>query len=320
MHAELPRRRVLVAGGPSALFALRNLFSAEPLRLFEPVEADSFARARFVMQHHPCELMLVNDDLFLRELERTSRAAPSAEVLSWLVRPRDLPVLVLTGEEGPVVAQAYAHGAHLCLPRVMAMTYPPALAAALDRSLVGTEKCRASLRTQKQLAHCRRHMDRLVHLIWRATPMQGDVPWGTQRYAVERLQEELARVQRHGGALTVAVGDVHADKTDAAIHEWVTGVVSRAKRRCDVAGQYGLRGFLLLMVQTPKSGGVICCRRLQRLLQSPPEKGKSGRPLRASFGLASGPAETTTPQALLRVAEENLELARAGRNDGVVAE
>lgn len=316
MRSELPRRRVLVAAGPSALFAMRNLFASEPLRLWEPVEADGFSRARFIMQHHPCEVVLMNDDLFLREVEKTSEALRTGEVLTWLVRPRDLPVILLTAEEGPLVARAYAQGAHLCLARELAMTYPAALAAALDRAAVSTQRWRDYLRAHKQVAHCRRHMDRLVQLIWRASPVQGETPWGTQRYTLERLEEELARTARHGGTLTIALGEVQADKTDATVSEWVAEVMSRAKRRCDVAGQYGLRGFLLLMVQTPRSGGVTCCRRLQRLLQSATT---SRPPLRACFGLASAAAEKIMPQTLLRVAEQHLELARSGKNDGIVA-
>ena len=45
---------------------------------------------------------------------------------------------------------------------------------------------------------------------------------------------------------------------------------NRSKRRCDVAGQYGPQGFMLLLPQTPPEGAVHFCRRLQGLLDDVP--------------------------------------------------
>jgi PleD family two-component response regulator len=94
--------------------------------------------------------------------------------------------------------------------------------------------------------------------------------------------------------------------------------VARAKRRCDVAGQYGLRGFLLLMVQTPHEGGAACCRRLRETLEEQAAR-DARRSLRVWFGLASYTPEAGTPQALLRLAEQNLEGARCEVGDPVAA-
>ncbi len=315
MMLDMPRRRVLVAAGPAAIFSLRDLFSCPPLMHWEPVEADSFAKARFVMQHHPCEIMLVNEDLYQHEGD---------QALDWLTQTRAAPLIFLAGDKPSTVAQAYQHGAHMCLSRAMALACPALVATALDRAVALGEKHRTYHRLAKQLAQCRRHMDRLVHLIWRSAPADPDNSWCTQRHALERLHEEVARTQRHGGPLTLAVGEVQAGQP-AALNEpvaaWTTEVLARAKRRCDVAGQYGLRGFLLLMVQTPTNGGVLCCRRLQRLLQTVPPGGPGPRgPLRACFGLAASSPENTSPQCLLRFADKNLEMAKAGKNEGVVAD
>src|SRR5262245_13182053 len=309
LHADRPRRRVLVVAGASAVFSLRNLFAQDPLMAkWEPVEAESLARARFVMQHHPCELAIVHDDLLARERE---------QALSWLKRDHDTPLIVLAGDKGPMVAQAYQHGADICLTREMLATCPSILAAALERAVSLRARYQNAERAQQQVMHCRRHMDRLVNLIWRTTPMGGDSGWGSQRYTLERLQEEVSRVQRHGGAFTIAVAEMQPEKD--ALDNWTSELILKEKRRCDVAGQYGLRGFLLLMVQTPKAGGVMCCRRLQRLLQTRTERGPHG-PVRALFGLASCSPEIATPQALLRAAEQNLERAKTADSDGIVAE
>src|SRR5712664_4167882 len=92
MHADMPRRRVLVAAGASAVFALRNLFSDPLMMKWEPVEADNVTRARFIMQHHPCEVVLLNDDLFALEGE---------QALAWLAHGRQVPVIVLAADKGP---------------------------------------------------------------------------------------------------------------------------------------------------------------------------------------------------------------------------
>jgi len=309
MHADMPRRRVLVAAGASAVFSLRNLFAHETLSdRWEPVEAENLTKARFVMQHHPCEIALLSEEVFMHEGDYA---------LAWLTHGREVPVVVLTSDTATTVAAAYRHGADLCLSRDMAVACPAVLSAALDRAACLAEKYRGTRRTQTQLTHCRRHMDRLVNLIWRASPA-GEGEWGTQRYTLERLQEEMARVQRHGGPLTIAVGEVQP-ATAPAIAEWTSAVITRTKRRCDVAGQYGLDGFLLMMVLTPEAGGVTCCRRLQRLIKNAATEGGRG-PVRPAFGVASCATDVATPQALLRRAEQNLEHAKAGAGKGIVAE
>jgi diguanylate cyclase (GGDEF)-like protein len=265
------------------------------------------------MQHHPCDLMLVHEEVMQRDGDQG---------LAWLRQGRDTPLLFLAADKPHSFAQAYQDGADMCLVHDMVLRSPLVLAAALERAGSQLEKQRAHMRIHKQLLQCRRHVDRLVNLIWRATPVDAENQWCTQRYAMERLQEETARTKRHGGPFTLAVGEVQADPegTDG-VAEWMAKTITQAKRRCDVAGQYGMRGFVLLMVMTPKSGGMICCRRLQRLLQGLTDSAKGPRgPVRAHFGLASASPENCLPQTLLRLADQNLEMAKAGRNEGVVAE
>jgi PleD family two-component response regulator len=313
MRAYVPRRRVLVAAGASAVFSLRDLFAREPLDQFEPVEADSLARARFVMQHHPCDIMLMHEDVYHRAGDQG---------LAWLRQGRDVPLVFLAAEKPQTFSMAYREGADMCLSRDMALHCPELLAAALERAANMSDLRRGQRHAQQQLVQCRRHVDRLVNLIWRATPVDADNQWCTQRHTMERLQEEVARTQRHGGPFTLAVGELQAEDDapqDEVVSAWMADAIAKAKRRCDVAGQYGMRGFMLLMVLTPKSGGMICCRRLQRILQGDEAKGARG-PLRAAFGLASSTSESCTPEILLRIADQNLEMAKAGKNDGVVAE
>lgn len=307
MRSDCERRRVLVAAGPARENVLRDLFAAPALGRWEGVAADGLARARFVQQHHPCNLLLVDDDLLARD---------GWQGLAWLTDGSAAAVVFLSAAVSETVTRAYRHGVHVWLPRDLALADPALLAAALDRAAQLGETEGKLLRTTEQLTQARRHVDRLVGLIWRSAPGADHQPHlFSQRYMLERLEEELARSRRHGTPLTLAVGEVRPP--EAAPEEpvdWV-GVASarlaRAKRACDVAGQYGPQGFLLLLVHTPKEGGVVCCRRLLHVLEQPEADGASDPPLRAYFGLASMTEEAATPQRLLRTAEQNLEAAKS---------
>ncbi len=313
MRTDPERRRVLVAARPAEEPSLRPVFASEPLAGWEPVLADSFHGARFTLQHTACDILLVDEGLCCHE---------GPEGLTWLTRQQDVPMVFLAGNDAEGCTHAYDSGAAICLPRRMTLDHPPLLAAALKRAVREGELLRSHRRTRESLYQCRRQVDRLVNLLWRTVPMDTQTHWCSQRHILERLQEEVSRCGRHGTPLTVAVGEVQAeDKADPDAGQWVAQRLTRVKRRCDVAGQYGLSGFLLLMVQTPPKGGEVCCRRLQSALEEPglPPAGPHG-PVRAYFGVAGYGGATATPQALLRAAEERLEAARAGAEERVVAE
>ncbi len=325
MPADNMRRRVLLAAGPSAAGPIRQLFLHGPLDSWEAVEADSFAQVRFIAKHNPCDLALVHEDLLHREGE---------PALAWIAQNHDIPVVFLTSYHAETITRAYRQGVTVCLPRDLSLAHPWLLDAALERAAAVGEENRGRRRNFEQLLQCRRHIDRLVNLIWRASPMEPNTHWFTQRHTMERLQEEISRTERHGTPLTLAVAEVRVEDQEEVIEaagaeevdvikmdEWTSQIVSQGKRRCDVAGQYGMQGFLLLMVHTPKEGGVICCKRLKELLEKSAGDAGIGAqgPIRAYFGLASSSADTASAQSLLHYAEQNLEAAKAGREEGVVA-
>jgi diguanylate cyclase (GGDEF)-like protein len=132
---------------------------------------------------------------------------------------------------------------------------------------------------------------------------------------LERLQEEVERVRRLGGPLCVVLGELlpvgEEDPAMAdALATWAAEQVGRGKRRCDVAGQYGSHGFMLLLPRTGEAAALGLCRRLRQVL----EEGPSGcGPLRACFGVAALEAEEgTSLTRLLRRAEDRLEAAKNG--------
>lgn len=315
MRVNFLRRRVLItAPAPESVY-LHNMFIGKDFSQWEALLADSCESARFVLQHSPCDVLLLDDSLF---------AQANEEGLAWLTNQKDTPVVLLGHANPERLTEAFQRGVSLCLPRELTLANPPLLSAALDRVYSLNDLRPSFRRLQEQLGQIRRHNDRLVTLIWRTSPRESDNQWFPQRYVMDRLQEELARCERYNQPLTLAVGEVQAsdEGNSPSLTDWMADRLHRGKRRCDVAGQYGLRGFLLLMVHTPPTGGIRCCHRLKHLLEEDVPDGTGPRgPVRAYFGLASSPeAKETSVQNLLRRAEQNLEAARNNDQERIVAE
>lgn len=317
MQMDSDRRRVLIAAGADAIPAFQDLFTRAPLDAWETVPADSFSRARFILQHDPCDVLIVNDDLYESE---------GSQGLAWLAWQRETPVIFLCGPSAENFAHAYQFGVAACLPRDLALGHPPLLATALDQA-IRTAQTRNGYREAKdRLSQARRHVDRLVNIIWRSSAMTSEVQWFSQRYMLERLHEEVARVERHQIPLTLAIGELKAPSEniangDAMLPDWAMNLVAQGKRRCDIVGQYGMNGFLLLMVHTPIKGGIHCCRRLQKHIEHP-EEALAGphQNLQAYFGVSSTVTGKTSSITLLRSAEENLDEARLAGEERIVVD
>jgi GGDEF domain-containing protein len=309
---EIDRLRALVAVSAREEPALRSLFARAELGGWEPTVCDSFEKAHFVIQHAPFNVLLVDESLVAEQ-------GPAG--LDWLALQREVPAVLLANVAGGLWERAFEQGACACVPRPQSFEQPTLLAAALHRAIQTTQHLRHQRQTGAALRQCRRQVDRLVELLWRSAPLEAEGAWCTQRHVLERLQEEVARSGRHGTPLTVALGEVQSDDADAGadLADWAPRRLLAVKRRCDVAGQYGLRGFLLLLVHTPRDRGFVCCRRLQQALeQTPPREGPPA-PVRACFGLASVTGPQATLQELLATAERRLDVARRGTAERVVA-
>src|SRR5205807_10241227 len=86
---------------------------------------------------------------------------------------------------------------------------------------------------------------------------------------------------------------------------WVAERLLRAKRCCEVVGQYGPHGFMLLLYATA-AGTTACRQRLAGILEQPPPSGVEwSGPLLFSFGEAVHTAGDTTRNLLCR-AERSL--------------
>lgn len=309
MYVE--RKRILVAAASGRDSELKTLFERDPLGGWEPLFAESFARARFILQHNPCTALVVHEELLEKE---------GTQGLAWLAWKKDYPVVFLG--ESPVHFQtAFDLGVQACLPYPMAFANPALLATTLRNAEKSIQNVAQLDRTREQLTQTRKHVDRLVTLIWRSSPHNNDHQWYSQPYLFERLTEELARAERHKVPLSLALGEINQEG-ESIFPETTPDLLVKGKRRCDVVGQYGNTGFMLLMVHTPKMGGMSCCRRIQNLIETPETVTTPGpRPaVRAYFGLSTTHGDRHSPQSMLRAAEQNLGSARTEPLQRIVAD
>jgi PleD family two-component response regulator len=309
MSAPHERYRVLVAATEPERLCFRALFRSELLAGWEVEEADSFERARFLLQMDPCTVLLL--DASLEPHGGTSG-------LAWLAGEHQTPVVFLADAEPEIVLEALRHGAQYWLPRPFALEHPAVLEALLRQAARHGDMLRRLGRTQEALHDCKHQVNRLVTLLWEASPAAPLSGWLPQRCLMERLHEEVARAQRHGGPLAVVLGEIVGPwglRPPAAgverLGRWIAERIGRSKRRCDVAGQYGPHGFLLLLPGTTDTGAHSCCRRLRRLLETPPGEAESPLArLQVCFGVANFSPATPSVKSLLRQAEERLEFSR----------
>jgi diguanylate cyclase (GGDEF)-like protein len=304
MSNILDRQQVLLAAANEEGTQLRLQFSRPPLDHWDLLDADTLDRVRFLLQHNACDALLVDESL---------QAHQAAEGLAWLVKSSKAPVVYLSGRHPEVAAAALSQGVTQWMPRELALAHPTLLDALVQRAIQNAALSTRAHQAADQLRECRRQANRLVSLLWETSTGEVRTRWFTQRQMMERLQEEVARTERHGTPLTLVLGEIQAGgapSSDAGnlLETWAAEQITRTKRRADVAGQYGPNGFMLLLVHTSEPGAFAFCQRLQCLLEQSPGT-SSGPPLpsRAHLGVAGYGSSAFTPKMLLSRAEEVLD-------------
>lgn len=315
--------RLLLLADPAVATPLSSLQGGETLASWELVPVSNLEQARFMQQWDPCDAILVDQP-------RGAEAEP--DHLALLSYPRRTPLVVLS--DTPQAQAGLPAGAHAgvrralpCgqapqhwLPRRLALDHPAILAVVLGQAAEHAELARRTRQREEELQGCRRQVRHLVELLWQGLPGQNPAPWFTQRQMVERLHEEVTRSRRYGDTLTVVLGELSASPQQPVegldpgeLAAWLARHLTRHKRSCDVAGQYGPHGFLLLLPQTSESAALRCCRRLLPMLEKTddlPPGAHAAPALRV--GIAGFSPTTATVTSLLARAEEQLEQARLG--------
>jgi diguanylate cyclase (GGDEF)-like protein len=308
MVTLLDRRTLLLASARhDHRQSLRNLLDTPLFQAWDVREADSIERTRFILQMEPCDVLVLDSAFY--------RSGDPGDV-AWLTAQHVAPVLLLGEPEEAIIVGALQSGARQWLSRELALQQPAILEATLRQiALIGDiqRKARAA---SEALHDSRRQVSRLVSLLWDSVPGDGRRSWFPQRHMLERLEEEVDRSKRHSETLTVALGEVYTGRKTVlspeesqALASWTVSRVTEGKRRCDVAGQYGPNGFILLLPNTAGEGALRCCRRIQMGLERQTED-SSLPPLEAAFGVVNLSAEASTVRSLLCRGEERLERAK----------
>ena len=289
------RRLLLIAGEPA-----RSVWRALLPEDWEVGETGSVEYARLIQRIGACDVVLLSGDrLDFENLQTASR----------LFVKDSAPVVIVAERADEAVLEAIRAGA-VWLPEAAARSQPELLVAVLDQAVALAIRSRLVPGS----CTCQARIDRLLDLLWQATPGTVTGQWFSQRHMLERLDEEVSRTQRDGSPLSVILGEVHAtgiEPLDAdsmsQLHEWAALQISKSKRRCDVAGQYGLDGFMLVLPRVTPEQAKGCCRRLRNLLTHPPE----GLPkVHVTFGHAGVPGDRPNISGLLSRAEQRLEDSR----------
>ena len=145
-----------------------------------------------------------------------------------------------------------------------------------------------------------------------------------RRGLMERLQQEWARIQRHGGALSFIMGDVDQFKRvndthghalgDRALRE-VAGAIAGQCRKTDLPSRYGGEEFAILVPDEAASTAARLAERCRQAVEAICLSiGAEAVRMTASFGVADSKG-IASPDALVEQADKALYRAKnAGRN------
>src|SRR5437667_8388897 len=144
-----------------------------------------------------------------------------------------------------------------------------------------------------------------------------------RRFFSLRLEEEISRYRRFNHPVSVVVLDLDGFKTvndefghavgDDTLRD-IGQILMKHSRGINVVSRYGGDEFVVLLVETAKSGARLYADRIRQVVSTYPFS--HGKRITASFGIASLPdEEAQTSEDLVRAADDALYAAkRAGKN------
>jgi diguanylate cyclase (GGDEF)-like protein len=166
---------------------------------------------------------------------------------------------------------------------------------------------------------------RLHRIVERQALVDGLTGLANRRQCEETLEDELARVERFGGALAVVVADLDWFKDvndrhghpagDAVLREFAV-LLQETVRDVDLAGRWGGEEFVLVLPGTDLEGGVQLAERIRILLEGRALLAADGSPIpvTASFGVAAVPPTKAASDLFAAADAAMYEAKRAGKN------
>lgn len=164
--------------------------------------------------------------------------------------------------------------------------------------------------------------------IYRMTIIDGLTQTFNRRYFDECLHNEVIRCNRYRRPLSLVMLDVDHFKKVNDSHGHVAGdrVLQELARRVrtnvrevEIFARYGGEEFALLLPETPSERAITLSERLRCLISGTPfDLEGTGVHITISLGVATTVQETT-PEALIKVADDHLYKAKHAGRDKVVA-
>ena len=138
-----------------------------------------------------------------------------------------------------------------------------------------------------------------------------------RRYFNERLDEEIDRRERHGGAFSLAICDLDFFKHYNDRHGHIAGdellreigrLIKNSVRTVDIAFRYGGDEVVILLPDTELEDAFSVVERVRKNIEE--EMGKRKTSITASFGLASWPMDGVRVNEILDAADAGAFLAK----------
>jgi diguanylate cyclase (GGDEF)-like protein len=146
-------------------------------------------------------------------------------------------------------------------------------------------------------------------------------------YFYDRLEEEVARAERHGAPLAVAyfdidglkrVNDTYGHLAGDAVLRTLGGLIGRRVRTEDIPARYGGDEFAIVMPETPREEAERVVQRLMDELDSSDVELSDGRKIRMparSWGIAAYPLDGKNAKALVENADTRVYARKRERTD-----
>ena len=166
---------------------------------------------------------------------------------------------------------------------------------------------------------------RLHRIVERQALIDGLTGLANRRQCEETLADELARVERFGGALAVVVADLDWFKDvndrhghpagDTVLREFAV-LLEETVREVDLAGRWGGEEFVLVLPGTDLAGGAQVAERIRAGLAGRTVLAVDGAPIpvTASFGVAAIPPAKTASELFAAADAAMYQAKRAGKN------
>jgi diguanylate cyclase (GGDEF)-like protein len=160
--------------------------------------------------------------------------------------------------------------------------------------------------------------------IYRMTIVDGLTQIHNKRYLFEALEKELIRARRYDRQLSLLIFDIDFFKNindqyghlagDHVLRE-LARIVQERIRRDEVFARYGGEEFVIVLPETPLSGGVALAENLRGRVETHAFSFQGERiPVTISVGCAMLGEEKTAAELIQRADDKLYEAKRAGRN------